>query len=94
MEFVSLDCRAGVEEQEVWLGGNDSSVLEGGRQGLRSPVTPVSPVLLLGGVGGCRPGGGPGLSLHSPGRHRHKAGPATLRVGRLQLQSDPGCSEQ
>ena len=94
MEFVSLDCRAGVEEQEVWLGGDDSSVLEGRRQGLRSPVAPLSPLLLQGGVGGCGPGGGRGLSLHTPGRHRHKAGPAALRVGRLQLQSDPSCSEQ
>ena len=94
MEFVSLDCRRGVEEQQVWLGWNDGPVLEGGWQGLRPPVTPVAPVLLLGGVRGGRPGGGPGLPLHGPGRHRHKAGPAALRVGRLQLQSDPSCSEQ
>ena len=94
MEFVSLDCRGGVEEQEVGLGWDDSSVLEGGREGLRPPVTAVSPLPLLDGVGGSGPGGGPRLSLHRPGRHRDKPGSSALGVGRLQLQSDPGCSKQ
>ena len=81
-----------MEEQEVWLGGDDSPVLEGRREGLRPPVTPVSPLPLLGAVGGSGPGGGPRLSLHRPGRHRDKPGSSALGVGRLQLQSDSGCS--